>query len=65
MPAAKAGLKSGDVIIEADGNKVESVTYFRYLLHKHKIGDTMKVKYYRNNKLLEATIELSKGIKSE
>lgn len=65
MPAAKAGLKSGDVIVEADGKKIEDITYFKYLLHKHKIGEKMKVKYYRGNKLNETTIELTKGIKSE
>ena len=64
-PASIAGLQVGDVIIEIDGEKVEDVSHFRYNLYKHKIGDKMTVKYYRENKLLETTIELTESIKSE
>ena len=65
MPADKAGLKVGDVIVEIDGKKVEDVSYFKYELYKHKVGDKVKVKYYRENKLEETTIELTQAIKSE
>lgn len=61
--ASKAGLQSGDVIVEMDGEKIEDTSHFRYQLYKHKIGDNVKVKYYRNNKLLETTIELNEAIK--
>ena len=64
-PADKAGLKVGDVIIELDGKKVEDVSHFKYRLYKYKIGDKIKVKYYRNNKIEETTIELTEAIKSE
>ena len=64
-PAAKAGLKMGDVIIEVDGTKVENVSYFEYLLYKHSVGDTMKIKYYRDNKLEETTVKLTESVKSE
>ena len=64
-PASKAGLQVGDVIIEIDGQKVEDVSHFKYNLYKHKIGDKIAVKYYRNNKLLETTIELTESVKSE
>lgn len=64
-PLDKAGLKMGDVIVEVDGTKVEDTSYFKYLLYKHSVGDSMKVKYYRENKLLEATIELTESVKSE
>ncbi len=53
-PAALAGLKSGDVIMAVDGNKVTDVTHFRYLLYKHSIGEEMKVTYIRDGK--EATL---------
>ena len=65
MPAQKAGLKVGDVIIEIDGEKVEDVSHFKYKLYKHKVGDKVIVKYYRDNKLLETTIELTESVKSE
>lgn len=65
MPASTAGLKVGDVIIEMDGEKIEDVSHFKYKLYKHKVGDKVRVKYYRNNKLLETTIELTESVKSE
>ena len=64
-PADKAGLKVGDVIVEIDGKKVEDVSHFKYILYKHSVGDTIKVKYYRENNLKETTIVLSEAIKSE
>lgn len=64
-PADKAGLKVGDVIIEVDRKKVEDVSHFKYELYKHKVGDKIKVKYYRENKINETTIELTESIKSE
>lgn len=63
--ADKAGLKVGDVIIELDGEKVDDVSHFKYLLYKHKIGDKIKVRYYRENKINETTFELTEAIKSE
>lgn len=63
--ADKAGLKVGDVIIELDGEKVTDASYFKYLLYKHKIGDKVTVKYYRDNKLKQTTLELTEAIKSE
>lgn len=64
-PADKANLKVGDVIIEIDGEKVNDVSHFKYILYKHKVGDTIKVKYYRENKLKETTVVLTEAIKSE
>ena len=64
-PADKAGLEVGDVIVEIGGEKVDDVSHFKYKLYKHKIGDKIKVKYYRENKLEETTIELTESIKSE
>ena len=61
--ADKAGLKAGDVIVEMDGVKIEDTSYFKYQLYKHKIGDKVKIKYYRDNKMLEATLELDEAIK--
>ena len=62
MPAYKAGLKVGDVIVEIDGEKVKDTSHFKYILYKHKIGDSIKVKYYREDKLGETTIELTESL---
>ena len=64
-PADKAGLKVGDVIVEIDGEKVDDASHFKYILYKHSVGDTIKVKYYRENKLKDTTILLSEAIESE
>ena len=64
-PADKAGLKVGDVIVEINGEKIEDVSHFKYVLYKYTVGDTIKIKYYRENKLKETTILLSETIKSE
>ena len=64
-PADKANLKAGDVIVEIDGEKIDDVSHFKYVLYKHKVGDTIKVKYYRENKLKETTIILSEAIENE
>ena len=63
--ADKAGLKIGDVIVEVDGKKVEDVSHFKYALYKHSIGDKVNIKYYRNNKLEDTTLELTEAIKGE
>lgn len=62
--ADKANLKVGDVIIEIDSQKVEDVSHFKYLLYKHSVGDKITLKYYRDNKINEVTIELTEAIKS-
>ena len=64
-PASNSGLKVGDVIIEIEGEKIKDVSHFKYNLYKYKVGDKIKVKYYRENKLEETTIELTESIKSE
>ena len=61
--ADKAGLKVGDIIVEMDGVKIEDTSHFKYQLFKHKIGDKVKIKYYRDNKLSETTLELNEAIK--
>ncbi|MBU8881256.1 trypsin-like peptidase domain-containing protein [Bacillus sp. FJAT-29790] len=59
-PASQAGLKELDVIVEMDGEKMNDVIDLRqHLYTKKKIGEQMKVKFYRNGKLQETTIKLS------
>lgn len=64
-PAEKAGLQVGDIIVEVDGKKVEDVSHFKYELYKHSVGDTIEVKYYRNNKLDNLKIKLTEAIKND
>ena len=57
--AAKAGLKSGDIIIAINDDDVSNVAYFRYFLYKHKVGDEITIKYYRNGKFEDTKIKLT------
>ena len=59
-PAAKAGLKKGDIIISINDTEVEDSSHFKYLLYKYNIGDQVKIKYYRDNKILETQMTLDK-----
>ena len=62
-PASKAGLELGDVIVEIDGVKVDDSSHFRYELYKHKVGDTVSVKYYRGDDIKDTSIKLDEKIK--
>ncbi|AGK56164.1 S1C family serine protease [Bacillus sp. 1NLA3E] len=58
-PADQAKMKELDVIVEMDGEKIEDVIGLRkHLYNKKKIGEQMKIKYYRDGKLLETTMKL-------
>lgn len=61
-PASEAGLQKGDVILEVEGTEIKDVAYFRFVLYKYSVGDKIKVKYYRNNEILETEINLTKGL---
>ena len=56
-PAEKAGIKVGDIIIEADGQKVENMDDLNEVKNTHQIGDTMSLKIYRDGR--ETTVELT------
>ena len=58
-PAAKAGLKSGDVIFEFDGKPIANLMDFTYALRAKKPGDPVTVKYRRAGEEIEtkATLE--------
>ncbi|GKU83858.1 putative serine protease YyxA [Niallia sp. NCCP-28] len=59
-PASKAGLKELDVIVELDGEKVSDLIDLRkHLYTEKKIGDKLKIKYYREGKQMTAELMLS------
>lgn len=62
--ADKAGLEKGDVIIEVDGTAVKNTAYFRFMLYKHDIGDTMTIKYNRNGKEKEVKLKLTESLEN-
>lgn len=56
--AEKAGLKAGDIIIEADGSEIKSMDELNDKKNSHKVGDEMKLKIYRDGKEMEVTVTL-------
>ena len=61
-PAQASGLQKGDIILEVDGEKITGIGHFRFLLYKHNVGDTMKLKYYRDGKIKDLDVKLTKSI---
>lgn len=68
--AARAGIKGmtqdrfgrtyiGDIILSVDGQDVNSLDDIYQVLEKHKIGDTVKVKYRREGKIQEVKVVLN------
>lgn len=56
--AEKAGIKIGDVIIEADGKKITKMDELNEIKNSHKIGDEMKIKVNRDGQEKDLTITL-------
>jgi len=58
-PASRAGIKSGDVIIEFNGEKVKDVESFRFLVAATEAGKTVNIKLVRDGK--EKTLAVKVG----
>ena len=56
--AEKAGIKAGDVIIEAEEKKITKMDELNEIKNSHKIGDEFKIKVNRNGEEKELTITL-------
>ena len=57
-PAAKAGIKSGDVIVSVDGNKVLEVEDIVGYLDTKRVGDTVDVEIIRDGKRQTLSVKL-------
>ncbi len=57
--AQKAGLKVGDIIVEADGKTVQTMDELTEIKNTHKIGDEMTLKINRDGKELTITLTLA------
>lgn len=57
--AEKGGVKPGDVIIEADGQKITTMDELNEIKNSHQIGDTMTLKVNRDGQERELTVTLA------
>lgn len=63
-PAAKAGLKENDIIIEVGGKELKNVEEFKTLSKDLKDGDALKIKYKREGKSSTTEIKIPKKLKT-
>ncbi|PYS51588.1 MAG: aminopeptidase [Acidobacteria bacterium] len=57
-PAAKAGLKPGDLMVEFDGKPIQNLYDFTYALRAKKPGDVVVVVVKRNDQEVKANVTL-------
>lgn len=56
--AEKAGLRPGDVIIQCDGQTVETVDELNEIRDQHQVGDTLTLTIVRNGQRMEVSVTL-------
>jgi serine protease Do len=59
-PASKAGLKSGDIILEFDGVKIVDRQQLQNLVAQTPPGKEVKVKVWRDKKMITLTVKMEK-----
>jgi len=57
-PAAKAGLKSGDVITEFNGQRLEGTAQFTRLVRETPAGRTAQITYWRDGRSQSISVQL-------
>ncbi|MRR37773.1 PDZ domain-containing protein, partial [bacterium] len=60
-PAAKAGLKKNDLLVELNGNALVHPSQFRKLIGVRKPGDEITLAYFRGGKKQNVKVELAKN----
>lgn len=58
-PAQQAGLKAGDIIVEANGKSITEHPQLVDMIQSAMIGDEVRVKVYRGGEYLDLTISLA------
>ncbi|MHB1035906.1 MAG: PDZ domain-containing protein [Pirellulales bacterium] len=58
-PAYKAGLRTGDTIVELDGRKIERISQLRRELAGHYAGDKIQLAAMRGNERITGQLELA------
>lgn len=58
-PAAKAGIKSGDIIVKVNGKNVE--TSFSSLIQSFKVGDEVEIELWNNNETRSVKVTLQEA----
>ena len=59
-PAAKAGLKAGDIILKFDGKKIDTMRELPKLVSNTEVGKTVELEIWRNKKLIRKKLTLGR-----
>ncbi|HZK61098.1 MAG TPA: PDZ domain-containing protein, partial [Anaerovoracaceae bacterium] len=60
-PAAKAGIKEGDIIIAIENKEIDTMTQLINDLYNYKSGDTIKLTIIRGENNIKETIDVKLG----
>lgn len=60
-PAAKAGLKQGDVVIAADDQVIQTFDQLTVIVSQHRPGDRIELTYYRKGTTDKRTVTVTLG----
>ena len=64
-PADKAGVKAGDIILEFDGKKIDTMRKLPKVVANTKVGKSVELKIWRNKKLITKNLTLGRLESSE
>ena len=64
-PADKAGIKAGDIILEFDEKKIDTMRTLPKVVANTKVGKNVKLKIWRNKKLITKNLKLGRLESSE
>ena len=64
-PADKAGVKAGDIILEFDGKKIDTMRKLPKVVANTKVGKSVELKIWRNKKLITKKLTLGRLESSE
>ncbi len=64
-PAEKAGLLSGDVILEIDGQKVNTPNHLQSIIAQKRVGQDVQLKVFRDGATFDKTVKLRPRAESE
>jgi putative serine protease PepD len=60
-PAAKAGLRAGDLIITFDGRTITTPEELIVAIRSKNVGDKVEIEYIRSGKTLTTSLTLTAG----
>ena len=64
-PADKAGIKAGDIILEFDGKKIDTMRTLPKVVANTKVGKSVELKIWRNKKFINKKLVLGRLESSE